>query len=294
MNSAHRLGWLTAAPIVLAGAVVASPSAQTEPLRQALTFHASFDGSVDAAHAAGNPKLYSAPSMARRAEAAPGLPATGEVVHAKGVGRFGDALRFMQRRKPAVFFEADRNMAYGTENWSGTVSFWLNVDPARELETGFCDPIQITPRAWNDAAFFVEFEKRPEIIPFRLGVYADLNVWNPQGRKFEDIPALERPLVTVEQPPFGAGKWTHVVFTFERFNTGRPDGTARLYLNGQPAGALDGRQQTFTWDPARATIAMGAGYIGMFDELSIFNRALSDPEVVRLHALAGGVSAFLR
>jgi len=294
MDRPYRLGWLTAAPIVLAGAVMASPVSQTEALRQALTFHASFDGSVDAAHADGNRTLYSAPSMARRAEAAAGLPSTGEVVHAKGAGKFGDALRFMQRRKPAVFFEADRNVAYRTENWSGTVSFWLSVDPARELEAGFCDPIQITPRAWNDAAFFVEFEKRPEIIPFRLGVYADLNVWNPNGRKFEEIPGPERPLVTVDQPPFGAGKWTHVVFTFERFNTGRPDGTARLYLDGQPAGALETRQQTFTWDPTRATIAMGAGYIGMFDELSVFNRALSGPEVARLHALSGGVSAFLR
>ena len=45
-----------------------------------------------------------------------------------------------------------------------------------QLEPGFCDPVQITPRAWNDAAFFVEFEKRPESIPFRLGVYADLGV----------------------------------------------------------------------------------------------------------------------
>jgi hypothetical protein len=281
------VAWLTAC-------VFSAPAAPAQALRQALTFHASFDGTVDAAHAAGNPKLYSAASMNRRQEATEGLPASGEIAHVRNAGKFGDALRFTQRRKPAVFFQAERNVPYRTGNWSGTVSFWLSVDPAAELEPGFCDPIQITPRAWNDAAFFVEFEKRPEAIPFRLGVYADLNVWNPQGRKFEEIPAAERPLVTVEQPPFGRGKWTHVVFTFERFNTGRPDGVARLYLDGKPAGTLPARQQTFTWDPARSTIAMGAGYIGLFDELSIFDRPLSDAEVAELHGLAGGVSSLLR
>jgi hypothetical protein len=281
-----------AASAVLVAAL--QPSSLPAPLRQALTFHAPFDGTLDAVHAAGDPKLYSAPTINRRQEATEGLPASGEIVHAKGAGQFGDALRFTQRRKPAVFFQAARNVDYRPENWSGTVSFWLSVDPAAELEPGFCDPIQVTPRAWNDAAFFVEFEKRPESIPFRLGVYADLGVWNPTGRRFEEIPPAERPLVTVDAPPFGRGRWTHVVFTFAQFNSGRADGTARLYLDGRPAGALSPRQQTFTWDPARATIALGAGYVGLFDELSVFNRALSDGEVAALYALPAGVTGLLR
>ena len=185
-------------------------------------------------------------------------------------------------------------MAYEPKNWNGSVSFWLSVDPATELDPGFCDPVQITPRAWNDAAFFVEFEKRPESIPFRLGVYADLAVWNPKNRKFEEIPAEERPLVTVEKPPFARGKWTHVVFTFERFNTGQPDGQARLYLDGRAAGDLSPRLQTFTWDADRTAVALGLSYIGLLDELSLFSRALSPTEVEALHGLAGGVPALLR
>jgi hypothetical protein len=273
---------------------VLDAAAQTQALRDALTFHASFDGSLDAVHAAGNPTLYTAPSIARRQDATPGLPPGGETVQAKGAGRFGDALRFTQRRKPVVYFEAARNVPYAAANWNGTVSFWLSVDPAADLDPGFCDPIQIAPRAWNDAAFFVEFEKTPGAIPFRLGTYADLSVWNPQNRRFEDIPAEERPLVAVEKPPFGRGKWTHIVFTFERFNTGRPDGVVRLYLDGAPAGQLSPRQQTFTWDPSKATIAMGMSYVGLFDELSVFNRALSDAEVAALHALPQGVSPLVR
>ena len=263
-------------------------------LREALTFHAAFDGTLAAAHAAGDPSLLWAPSMKERQEAKPGLPPSGEVQHAVGAGRFGDALRFTKRRSPLVFFRADRNMPYAASNWSGTVSFWLQVDPQGELEPGFCDPVQITPRAWNDAAFFVEFEKRPESIPFRLGVYADTDVWNPAKRKFEEIPASERPLVTVADPPFAAKKWTHVVFTFERFNTGRADGEARLYLDGEPRGVLSARQQTFTWDPQQAIIGLGLSYIGLLDELSIFSRALDAGEVAALNRLRAGVSELVR
>jgi Concanavalin A-like lectin/glucanases superfamily len=263
-------------------------------LRGALTFHASFDGSVDAMHAAGDRSLYWAPSLKERPGAKTGLPPTGETAHAAGAGRFGDALRFTKRRAPVVFFRAARNLPYAPSNWSGTVSFWLQVDPQGQLEPGFCDPVQITPRAWNDAAFFVEFEKRPESIPFRLGVYADLDVWNPAKRKFEEIPASERPLVTVDNPPFAGGKWTHVVFTFERFNTGKADGTARLYLDGQPRGMLAARQQTFTWDPEQAVIGLGLSYIGLLDELSVFSRALTPDEVGALYRLGGGVSSLVR
>jgi hypothetical protein len=268
-------------------------AADDEALRKALTFHASFDGGVDAARAAGDPALYWAPSFKQRQDAARGLPTGGEVLLARGQGRFGDALRFTQRKSPVVFFKGTGNMPYRPQDWSGTVSFWLSVDFA-ELEPGFCDPVQITPHAWNDGAFFVEFEKRPESIPFRLGVYSDFKVWNPENRRFADIPQHEKPLVAVEQPPFGRGKWTHVAFTFERFNTGRPDGVARLYLDGTAQGGLSPRQQTFTWDPEKNAVALGLGYIGLLDELSIFDRALSADEIRELYGLKTGVTALAR
>jgi len=286
--------WLAAVAAFGLSVAASSAAVQRDALRSALTFHASFDGTTDAGHAAGDPKLYSAPSAKARNDAKPGLPESGEVQHARGVGRFGDALRFTVKKSPFVFFQGDRNMPYAARDWSGTVSFWLSTDPEGDLAPGFCDPVQITPRAWNDAAFFVEFEKKPESIPFRLGVYADLNVWNPAKRRIADIPTEERPLLTVSKPPFARGKWTHVLFTFERFNTGKPDGVARLYLDGVRQGELTGREQTFTWDPKTTAIGLGLSYIGMLDELSIFNRALSDAEVLELHALEKGVSALVR
>ncbi len=292
--------WVTAGTAAILATGIVSASVRTgaavdaAALRKALTFHASFDGQVDAVHAAGDPKLYWAPSMKQRQEARPGLPEGSSTVTVRGTGKFGDALRFTKKGSPIVFFRGARNMPFATADWSGTVSFWLNADPETELEPGFCDPVQITPRAWNDAAFFVEFEKRPESIPFRLGVYADLEVWNPQKRNIADIPSHERPLVTVQEPPFARGKWTHVVFTFQNFNSGKPDGVARLYLDGKASGELSPRLQTFTWDPEQTAIALGLSYIGLLDELSIFDRPLSAEEVSMVYGLPKGVTALLR
>lgn len=245
-----------------------------------LTLSASFNGTTDADFARGDPKLYRAAGRKQWQERQPGLPA--HVVHARGAGRTGDALRFTAKAPALVFFLGDRNIAYREGDWSGTVSFWLKTDPAGELAPGYCDPIQITPREWNDAAFFVEFEKRPAGIPFRLGAYADLKVWNPQGRDWNAIPAAEKPLVTVNHPPFRGDKWTHVAFTFTDFNTGSPQGAARLYLDGRLAGELSPRTQTFTWDPAQSLIMLGLNYIGLMDDLALYDRALTPGEIAQL------------
>jgi hypothetical protein len=282
--------------VVLAcvGAGVGSDAGRAAAVRQslasALVFHAPFDGGVDARRAADDPKLYGAPTWGRRQEAQAGLPPAGDTRHAPGEGRFGDAIRFTRRGVPVVFYQGGRNTPYTASNWNGAVSFWLNTDPQNDLGVGFCDPIQITPRAWNNGAFFVEFEKGkgPEAVPFRLGVYADFDVWNPTKRPFDQIPAAERPLVTVDNPPFAKGKWTHIVYTWESFNTGRADGVARLYLDGQPRGTLTGRQQTFTWDPAETKIALGLNYIGLMDDVAVFSRRLSDAEIGELYRLERG------
>jgi hypothetical protein len=278
--------------LLLAGSTLAV--GQEDTLARALSFHASFDRGVDAARAGGDPRLYWAPSFKERASAKPGVPDDGTVRRVDGRGVFGSALQFTKKGSPIVFYRGAGNMPYEAANWQGTVSFWLSVDRENELEDGFCDPLQITPRAWNDAALFVEFEKRPDSVPFRLGAYADFDVWNPGKRRFADIPAQERPLITVDDPPFSRGRWTHVAFTFQNFNTKRADGMVRLYIDGRPHGELGQRVQTFTWNPEENVIALGLNYVGLFDELSTFNRALADAEVAALHRLPGGVSSLLR
>lgn len=260
-------------------------------LRAALALHAPFDGAPDAAFARGDARLWQAPTIPQRAAAELGLPADGNVAHAPTAGKFGGALQFRGDDGPIVFFRATGNLPALKPGWSATASFWLSTDPVGQLKPGFCDPVQITSKQWDDASLFVEFEKRPAGIPFRLGVYADKQVWNPTGRPFEEIPAAERPLATVEQPPFAAGGWTHVAFTWEGFNTGSATGVARLYLNGRVAGTISQRVQTFTWDADRAAVMLGLGYVGLMDDLALFDRALSAEEVAALYRLPEGVAS---
>ena len=263
--------------------------AQEAELAKALSFHASFDNGIDADFARGDRQLWNAPAINKRDSATMGLPVGGEVRLEQNAGRFGDALRFIKGRGPMVFYNAEKNIRLPESNWSATISFWLSTDPANELQEGFCDPLQITSKQWDDAAIFVEFEKRAAGIPFRLGVYADKSVWNPTERKFETIPEAERPLASVEKPPFSAGKWTHVAVVLNNFNTSQPNGVAMLFLDGKKAGEISPRNQTFTWDSKKASVMLGLSYIGLMDDLALFDRALKANEIEILYALKGGV-----
>jgi hypothetical protein len=276
------------------GLTYCSVAAAAEPeslaaIRKSLTLSASFDASSDADFAKGDKQLYLA-SSAQRKDAQPGLPA-GEIELAKGQGRHGGgALRFIKKSDKVIFYKAAGNVAYRTENWSGTVSFWLSLDPNKDLGNWYCDPIQITEKAWDNGALWVDFSRDEKPKHFRLGAFADTAVWNPTKRDFDSIPPAERPMYTVTQPPFQTGKWTHIAFTFENFNTGKPNGTAKLYLDGKPQGTVSARNQQFTWTPDKAAIQLGMSYVGLYDDLSLFDRALTDSEIETLFKFEGRLS----
>ena len=264
------------------------------PLREALTFHASFDGQNDATFALGDPHFYTAPSWDDRAKALPRLPMAATAWRAEGGGRFGDGLTFDNYAETIFFFKADKNIAYRETDWSGTVSFWLRLNPDADLKPGeWCDPIQITPRSWDDASLFVDFTREGSR-QFRFAAFADTEVWNPSGENWWEMPDGAMPMISIDQPPFSRDQWTHVVMTFAHFNTNAKDGVVAGYLNGQRVGTLTGRQQTLTWDPAQALIRMGMQYVGDFDDLAFFNRALTDEEVKALYELDGGVANLSR
>jgi len=263
-------------------------------LRQALTLHAGFDEQVDADFAVGDPRIYTAASMAHRETAELGLRTENAVIPAEDKGRFGDALRFVRKIDEVVLFRGKDNFSYQNQKWSGTVSFWLSLDPNRDLEPGFSDPIQITPRKWNDGAMFVEFTKDERPRHFRLGLYPDGAIWNPQNMNWNEMSLDEKPLAVVVNPPFSRGKWTHVAFTFQNFNTVKPDGIAKLYLNGELASELSPRIQTYTWDINRTDIMIGLSYVGLFDELTLFNRALAPLEIRTLYKLKNGMGPLVQ
>ncbi len=264
-----------------------SREAMLDELSQALTFHASFDHGTEADFALGDKRIYTASSYKNREDARPGfLDADFGIVAADG--RYGAALQFKKKNTRAVYYQADKNVAYRKRDWSGTVSFWLSLDPDRDLEPGFCDPIQVTAEAYNDAAAWTDFTKDDKPRHFRLGVFGDLKAWNPKNLG-GDNPDFLRRLIVVTQPPFARGQWTHIAITFAGLNTDA-GGTAKLYLNGQLQGTAEGIREPFTWDLSRAAIRLGVGYIGLFDDLAVFNRALSDREVQLLYRLPRGVA----
>jgi hypothetical protein len=279
------------AALALGGMGTGQAAPPQDGLARALTFHASFDGQADADFAPGG-KAVSFAAGGKVADAKPGLPEG--VVLAKGGGRYGDALRWTRKIKEVVFYKADGNVKYAPDAFQGTVSFWLSLDPEKDLEPNtYCDPIQLTDKKWDDSCFFVDFHKDGNPRHFRLGVFSHVKEWNPDGKKFDAIPYKERPWVIVDKHPFAKGRWTHVCFTWEKFNSGGDDGVASLYLDGALQGALRGKR-TFTWDPAKAAILLGFNYTGLFDDLSVFDRALSAEEVRTLGALDGGAKSLGR
>ena len=264
---------------LLLGNLVVSPSQGQEPslaaVRNSLRFHASFDGSGDASLAQGDPKIYTVESLTRKQWTA-GITRK-DVTIAKGEGKFGDCLRFGKKSPQVICFKGEA-MPYQAKDWSGTVSFWMRLDADKDLEPGYCDPVQITEKAWNDAALFVDFDKD---LPrdFRLGVFSDLKAWNPTNVDWEKWPIEKRPMVTVKKPGFTREAWKHVAFTFQGINaTDNQLGLSTLYLDGESMGKLN-QPLTFTWDPKNVAIMLGIEYIGDIDELMIFDRALAPEEI---------------
>ena len=281
---------LLALSSLLAGSALADE--RLGAIHEALTFYASFDHNVEADFAKGEAQVFTL-TKSKPLEFKAGNHTDGATALAPGKGRGGSgALQFTKKTAPWLFYQAAKNLSYQSAQWSGSVSLWLKLDPEEDLEPGYCDPLFITPRAWNDAAFFVDFDKEGDPRDFRLGAFADLKLWNPEGL---EVPESERPLVKVANPPFSREAWTHVAFTWERFNSGQKDGVATFYLNGQMQGQVLGWNQQFTWaDTETSRIHLGVNYIGLFDDLSCFDRALTSREIKLIYQNAKAVGITLK
>ena len=268
----------------------ASPSHPKNSLRDALTFYSSFDHGVHADFASGDKQLYGTPGGAKAPAAQPGLPETKDIHLAKNRGRGGDALHYVRKNSAVLFYKGAKNVDYKTTNWSGSVSFWLKLNPDEELEPGYCDPLQISAGSWNDGVFFAEFSKdQPR--RFRFALRPLLPIWNPQNLGWEAIAVKDRPMVEVVNPPFSREQWTHVVFTFANANTGCKDGVGQLYLNGRFAGEFREWDLSLNWQPEQMQVILGAAYVGLFDELALFNRVLSDGEIKTIFAKKNALRA---
>jgi hypothetical protein len=266
------------------------PAAESSPSppRSALLLHASFDRGLDADYAIGDPKLYTAPT-GNRSQARPGLPDSNLVLHAKGEGRHGHALHFTQKMRPTVFFQGEKNLGYKTNGWSGAVSLWLRLDPDKDLQPGYCDPLQFVAQGWDEGNMFIEFSKDHKPRHFRYAILPLKKSWNAANRGWEDIPDKERPMVPVYQPPFTRERWTHVVFCFSNINSGKKDGLGRLFLDGKDQGEFEHWSIPFNWDESRSALTLGLSYVGWLDDVAVFNRPLTAGEVRMIFELKDGI-----
>ena len=261
--------------------------------KKALTFHASFDSGTTADFALGDANIYTADASYVDSKRVlegieEGMTNTDHEIVA-GRGRFGDAFEFGKKSRKVIYYKSKDNIAYDAKELSGSISFYLSVDPVTDLD-GYTDPIQITDVNYNDASIWVDFTDA-DPPDFRLGVIGDKDVWTLDTLASSSKIEFERRLVHVDEPQFSRSTWTHVVLTYDGLGTRHSLST--LYLDGVKQGSVKGIDDPFTWDLDQSNIFLGLGYTGLIDELSIFNTAFTDDQVRELYQLAGGVTSIL-
>lgn len=271
--------------------LLVAQDAKLAALRESLLFHASFDKSEHADFARGDHRLYTAETLEREKVKA-GLAS--DAVRLDDRGKFNGSLFFSKKTQKITFYKGGENVVYRSDRSYGTtISFWMSLTPDSDLPPDFVDPLQMTDKKWNDAAIFVDFNKEAPR-QFRLGVYSNFKFWNPNNRKYNDIPESELPLVSVHQPPFRNDKWTHVAITLRGVNAGAgKNGSATLYLDGESQGSLD-RPLRFSWDVDQVAVVLGIHYVGHIDDFAMFDRAFSSAEVQQLRELPKGIKTITR
>ncbi|MEO1215704.1 MAG: LamG domain-containing protein [Bacteroidota bacterium] len=257
-------------------------------LKSSMTLAANFDQGYDANFAAGDPKVYTGPAYDSLDAPTAGMTSS-EIALLEGKGKSGNALQFKSKAKPVIFYKSEKNIAYSKENWSGTVSLWLSLNPEEDLAPGYTDPIQITDQGYDDAAIWVDFSnKNPR--SFRMGVYGDVDVWNPDNIGPDENPAFNSRLLPATDRPFTRESWTHVAVSFSRLNT--QNGRAEFFINGKSQGTRD-ITEPYTWELEKSRIFLGLNFVGLMDEVSIYNKALTADEIKSLYELPGGLTDLL-
>lgn len=269
--------------------LVSCQSNSSSEFKNALTFYVSFDNGTKADYALGDHKIYTANSRNNLDENQVGMNINDHQI-VKGKGQFGDAFKFGKKSDKVIFYKSKDNIAYNPQNWSGTISFWLSLDPSTDLEPVYNDPIQITDTRYNDASIWVDFtDKNPR--DFRLGLIGDKDAWTLDTLNSSPKEEFDKRLVTVKSAPFAKDHWTHVLITYDSLGTTQSLGC--LYLNGEKMGAVSGIDDPFTWDLEQSKIFLGLSFTGLMDELSIFNKPLTDDQAKELYQLKGGVKSIL-
>lgn len=264
-------------------------SSQEKQLKDHVLFYSSFDGKASADLALGDQNIYTAKNYKETVNAKKGLNDS-NVVLAKDKGISGDAIHFKEAKTSAIFYKAYKNVGYNSTSWSGSISFWLRLDPNKELAAHYCDPICITDSKWSDAGLWIDFTDH-DPRQFRLGAMGDIAVWDPNNDS--DETDWNKRTVTVKASPFQSKTWTHVAMVFSQVNT-KTEAEFKLYLNGEFQGAVKDINDPFTWEAENGKIMLGLGYIGFMDELAVFDKPLDQNEIKSVFELKTGIRALFK
>ena len=262
----------------------AASAQNTSALKQALTFHASFDKGFDADFSRGDKA-----ALSRSKQGTVPLAANDELKLVPDGGRFGGGLHFTKKGSTQPRFKGAGVLGYNATNWSASVSVWLKLDPDKDLAPGYCDPLQIVGDDTKKGFIFLEWSKDETPREFRFAIRPKIELWNPTGLDWAKMTDAQRPAVNLRRAPFSREAWTHAVFTLENLNDKAKKPVGRLWLNGKLMGKIENWDLTLGWNPDAVQLVLGAAYVGHLDDLAVFNRALTDAEVTILHGLKAGV-----
>ena len=268
--------------LVLTSFTVAAQSAA--PLKQALTFHASFDKGLDADFSRGDKAC-----LVRGKQGTVPAALNEELKLVPDGGRFGGGLHFTKKGTTQPRFKDAGVLNYNATNWSASVSVWLRLDPDKDLAPGYCDPVQIVGDDTKKGFIFLEWSKDETPREFRYAIRPKVEIWNPNNLDWAKMPDAQRPAVNLRKAPFSREAWTHAVFSFANLNDKAKKPIGRLHLNGKLVGTIENWDLTLGWNPDAVALVLGASYVGHLDDLAVFNRALTDAEVTQLHGLKTGV-----
>ena len=107
----------------------------------------------------------------------------------------------------------------------------------KDLKPGFCDPIQITDKAYNDSAIWADFTKDDKPRHFRLGVFGALKSWNPENLPTDRNSVFLKRLVVVKRGLYHANKPRAKPFKYGRPSPGL---SATLFAPGTVRRGNDG------------------------------------------------------
>ncbi|MCE9530939.1 MAG: LamG domain-containing protein [Planctomycetes bacterium] len=254
-------------------------------IRKAVALYASFDEWPEADFGGGDLKLWTRSNNTK--EKGKSLHTKGFDAAAFGINKKGVAGGCFEAKdvlpdNGRIYFPAKGNIGFKEGGWGGALSVWINTDPNTLLKTKFCDPIQITQKGANNGGIWFDFnDAKPR--DMRHGSFTAVG----EGEKPLSEEGADAPMVRVPRVAFKQGEWRHIVLSWSNLDTGKKDAVSKLYIDGKLIGEIKDRAIGMKWDLDKAGIYVAVNYIGLLDELAIFNRSLTESEIKDLHKSPG-------